>query len=847
MILNFLTISLIIELQLNKGGEILLNFKRIILTFVILLMGFIVYDSQAVLATNDENDRDMETISERDRIETEIDDFIEKDNKNTDLSLSIIENELIDNKYDQEEEMYDNEGYGEQDLNDKKFHRKDLAVEMNDLSSENEFTELSKNDSIVQEVEIDEMSTQIDEIVNSDAQDVSMLYRIGDSGDHIVLLKESLVRLGFANWASPTNVYGPITAGVVKEFQKYYGLQTTGIADEVTRAKMDEVLTPPYRVGDRGEAIVELKEKLVQLGFASWSNPSQYYGPITITVVNKFQDYYGFEQSDVISQEMLEKIDLILTGDFSIGDSGTHVIDLKEKLVLLGFASWRAPSNSYGPITARVVRDFQEYYDLPNSGIADEITQTKMNEVLALPYRSGDRGQHIVEFKEKLVQLGFASWKNPSQFYGNYTIKAFNKFQEYYNFDLTDIVTEDHISKINELLTGQYSNGDRGEHVVALKEDLVSLGFASWKSPSNSYGPITANVVKKFQRYYGLPISGIADQLTLKTLKDAKANLVPRFENGDRGDHVVELKKKLVQLGFAKWSNPTQYYGSNTIAAVNRFQAYYGLPVTKKVTPETFNKIDDILNGQYNLGDSGPHIVELKEKLVILGFANWSNPSGAYGKVTSNVVKRFQKAYGLIVNGIADEITLAKIDNNIVKIFIDPGHGGKDPGGQGFGLDEKDIVLDIALKTANMLSKNYLGVDVRLSRTNDTFYELVERANMANEWNADYYLSLHTNAHNGIAHGFESFIFNGKVSNETVRKQREIHNYLINKINRLDRGMKRANFSVLRNTEMPSLLLEYMFIDHPNENKLLRNASYRTALAKYTAEALAQSFNLQRR
>ncbi|WP_461183838.1 N-acetylmuramoyl-L-alanine amidase, partial [Virgibacillus kimchii] len=208
---------------------------------------------------------------------------------------------------------------------------------------------------------------------------------------------------------------------------------------------------------------------------------------------------------------------------------------------------------------------------------------------------------------------------------------------------------------------------------------------------------------------------------------------------------------------------------------------------------------------------------------------------------TERAVMDFQEAYGLAVSGIADEVTLKNIknevNNNVVKIFLDPGHGGSDSGGTGYGLKEKNVALDIALKTAEVLTSQYLGIEIKLSRTTDTFIELVDRANMANEWGADYFVSFHANAFNGSASGFESYIFNGNVSDETRERQRDIHNYLIDRIEVNDRGMKEDNFSVLRNTSMPAILLEYMFIDNAIENALLKDANYRDWLGQITAEA----------
>src|SRR5690625_876758 len=270
-------------------------------------------------------------------------------------------------------------------------------------------------------------------------------------------------------------------------------VKTTGTSVESIQSEV----SLPYRDGDRGEPIVEMKEKLVQLGFASWSSPSASYGSYTIEAVNSFQDYYGFNDPDIITQEMLDKMDDLLTGSYSDGDRGDHVFALKEDLVRLGFASWNPPTNVYGSVTSGVVKDFQAHYNLPESGIAEENTRAKIEEILTPPYRDGDRGEPIVELKEKLVELGFATWSSPSEFYGSHTIEAVNKFQDYYGFNNPDIVTQKMIDRMEELIDNAYQDGDRGDHVFSLKEDLVRLCFASWDPPTNVYGPLSLEFVKE--------------------------------------------------------------------------------------------------------------------------------------------------------------------------------------------------------------------------------------------------------------------------------------------------------------------------------------------------------------
>src|SRR5699024_11337561 len=140
----------------------------------------------------------------------------------------------------------------------------------------------------------------------------------------------------------------------------------------------------------------------------------------------------------------------------------------------------------------------------------------------------------------------------------------------------------------------------------------------------------------------------------------------------------------------------------------------------------------------------------------------------------------------------ADEQTRKAINEaaqnaDVVKVFLDPGHGGNDPGGQSRGLNEKDVVLDIARATANVLTNSYTGVEIMLSRTTDTFIELSDRTNKANIWGADYFVFFHTIAFNGSARGFESYIHYSNVSSETKERQKDLHTNLVNKMNMRDR------------------------------------------------------------
>lgn len=181
-----------------------------------------------------------------------------------------------------------------------------------------------------------------------------------------------------------------------------------------------------------------------------------------------------------------------------------------------------------------------------------------------------------------------------------------------------------------------------------------------------------------------------------------------------------------------------------------------------------------------------------------------------------------------------------------MKLYLDPGHGGSDPGSQGSGLKEKDINLDIALRIRDMLTNDYKNVEVKMSRTSDVYKSLDQRTNDANAWGADYFLSIHCNAFNGSAQGYEDYIHSSLSDSSTTARYQNIIHAEITKVNQLtDRGKKKANYHVLRESTMPALLSENGFIDNNHDAALMKEASWRQKVAQGHVNGLAKAFNLQ--
>lgn len=180
-----------------------------------------------------------------------------------------------------------------------------------------------------------------------------------------------------------------------------------------------------------------------------------------------------------------------------------------------------------------------------------------------------------------------------------------------------------------------------------------------------------------------------------------------------------------------------------------------------------------------------------------------------------------------------------------VKIYIDPGHGGNDPGASGNGLKEKDLTLTISKKVAAILG-GYKGVTVKLSRTTDKTLSMAQRTNEANKWGADYLISIHINAGGGT--GYEDFIYNGRVSSKTASLRDIIHKEITKQQKQVrNRGKKRANFHMVRESKMPAMLTENLFIDTKADADLLKTDDYINKIAQGHASGLIKAFNLKKK
>lgn len=208
-------------------------------------------------------------------------------------------------------------------------------------------------------------------------------------------------------------------------------------------------------------------------------------------------------------------------------------------------------------------------------------------------------------------------------------------------------------------------------------------------------------------------------------------------------------------------------------------------------------------------------------------------------------------------------------DGKLKRVVIDAGHGGKDPGCVGKIITEKEVALNISKKLGNYIKENIPGVEVIYTRDSDFFVELNERAKIANNSNADLFISIHANAQpkGSSVYGTETFVMGLHRSDanlEVAKRENSVIKYEDNYVTQYDgfdpgdpssyialslfqsgnleqslgfaarvenqfehragrssRGVKQAGFLVLYKTTMPSVLIETGFLTNSREEKYL--------------------------
>ena len=345
-----------------------------------------------------------------------------------------------------------------------------------------------------------------------------------------------------------------------------------------------------------------------------------------------------------------------------------------------------------------------------------------------------------------------------------------------------------------------------------------------------------------------------------------------RYYVGSNGEWVRNAQKpEEKKQGWIKESNTWYYYNTDGTLARNKWVGNYWLGADGRMATNSW-----VDNNRYYVGTNGAwikdarHPEEKKQGWVkesntwyyyntdgTLARNKWAGNYwlGADGRMSTNSWVDNNRYY---VGADGAWVKDASRDKNIKRaIFLDPGHGGSDSGAVENGVREKDLTLSVYNKVSSRLAS--LGYTVLTSRNTDKDVGLVSRADQANKSNADMFLSIHFNAGGrGTAYGIETYYYKHEQgyepeinkdnhnSPERIEKSRKLANKiqqnLLYKTGAYDRGVKRASFAVLRETSIPSILVELGFIDNQEEVNKIKTNEYQEKLADGIVDGIVEYY-----
>ena len=285
------------------------------------------------------------------------------------------------------------------------------------------------------------------------------------------------------------------------------------------------------------------------------------------------------------------------------------------------------------------------------------------------------------------------------------------------------------------------------------------------------------------------------------------------------------------------------------------------LPILSKPSVVNADSIEDEFSSVINKYDLKDIVVEpgvyltKGETLDLSKYPNWELSDNETIEINSNGIARAvnegtvflsqrigEKVY-IVEIYVPSEISKVNLESRgaqprgYYKVFIDAGHGGTDPGALGYGYRESDLNLQVAKKVESKLKSK--GIDVKMSRSSDIFYSLSERAEMANDYGADAFVSIHQNsAEAKSANGIETYYNRNKEEDKPLSN--DIQTQVISQTGANNRGVKNAEFTVLVKSKMISALVECGFITNELEVKKLSDSSYQDKLATGIANGIEE-------
>lgn len=277
--------------------------------------------------------------------------------------------------------------------------------------------------------------------------------RTGNQHRVVLALQERLMSLGYMDNDEPTTYYGPSTADSISHFQRQLGMDQDGICGAETWDRLFAVDAPYYKVknGDSGNDIIEIQQRLYELGYLMDNSITGHYGDNTENAVKKMQERNGIKADGEVGKESMNLLysDSVKANLIGLGEKSELVQHFQERLIALGYLRDAADGN-FGKGTEKAVREFQSRNDLVVDGYLGPGTRATLDDPSARPFglRMGDRSDTVRTVQKRLAHYGYLSSSLCTGYYGSATEAAVKQFQKYNGLSQDGTVGKQTMSKL---------------------------------------------------------------------------------------------------------------------------------------------------------------------------------------------------------------------------------------------------------------------------------------------------------------------------------------------------------------------------------------------------------------
>lgn len=301
----------------------------------------------------------------------------------------------------------------------------------------------------------------------------------------------------------------------------FSGVDTLAVINSAAEIDRNDI-----KPGIASKYVVELQEKLMELGYMDDDEPTEYYGPMTKHAVTLFQREHSLTMDGCAGEKTWE---ILLSGNalpytVSIGVEGTDVAALQSRLVELGYMD--TANGKFGTETQSAVNKFQQRNGLPVDGKIGEQTREALysEEAKANTISYGEKSDLVKKYQQRLKTLGYLT-SEPDGNFGADTVAAVKLFQAD-----NGIIADGYVGPTTkEMLLSPNAEanvlklGDSGDSVKKVQQKLSSLNYLSSKNATGYYGSVTESAVKAFQKRNSLTADGKIGAKTMAKLFSTSA------------------------------------------------------------------------------------------------------------------------------------------------------------------------------------------------------------------------------------------------------------------------------------------------------------------------------------